>query len=332
MRRIALLTSILLCFAVASPAQSLQQYLTLRKKYGISQAVGIEAMETFVGKRTMEVQGVVKGSLTVSGKTVLLVERTDGESLTVQTDAVPDWLSGNQVRARLLVHAERLEEFAPLEAYLIAASSETSIASIEAEAKRKAAAAAAARAKKNPPKPSGSIPSRFKGKAINWNLPVSEATPYYAGFIKGRNKRLTNAQAYEIAEGIIGFSIRYGIDARLILAMVLVESGFNPNATSRAGAQGLGQLMPGTAAGMGISDSYDTKQNLYGTVRKVRGHMERYYGKTGDAFEALVLTLAAYNAGSGAVRRNNFRVPPYRETQNYINKVLSVYYRFIGAK
>lgn len=331
--------TVLLLLAAIAPAQSLKDYLALRKKHGISQAVGIEALETFLGERTMEVKGIVRGTLAIDGVTVLMVERTDGETISVEAESVPDWLLGNAVPARLLIHGTRAEEFAPLEAKLIASANESSIAAIEAEAAKKAAEAAAkAKAKaaaaaksKNGSRLSGPIGSRGKSKPAEWNLPPSEATPYYAGFIKGRNKRLSDQEAYQIAEGIVGFSIRYGVDARLILAMVMVESGFNPGATSRSGAQGLGQLMPGTSRSMGIVDPYDTHQNLYGTVRTVRGHIERYFAKTGDGYESLVLALAAYNAGSGAVRRHG-GVPPYKETQNYINKVLTTYYGFIGVK
>src|SRR5206468_2837251 len=108
----------------------------------------------------------------------------------------------------------------------------------------------------------------------SYSLPASEATPIYASFIRRRNSRLSPNQATRIAEGVIGFSLKYGVDARLIMAMVMVESGFNPSATSRTGAMGLGQLMPGTAAGMGVSNAYDSMDNLYGTVRLIRGHLD----------------------------------------------------------
>ncbi len=322
MRRITqLLTSLALATGVAS-AQSLDEYLALRKKHGITQAVGVQALETFVGVRTMEVKGVVKGALTIGERNVLMVERTDGDSLSIEAEFIPEWLVGNSVPARLMLRAERTEEYAPMSSRLLGAAPDHSIARIEEEARRKAAAERAKRAAKKPP-------SKASGK--DWSLPTHEVLPHYAAFIKGRNKRLSDSEAWKIAEGIVGFSIRYGVDARLILAMVLVESGFNPDATSRAGAMGLGQLMPGTARGMGITNAYDTMQNLYGTVRVIRGHVERYYAKTKSGFEALVLGLAAYNAGSGAVRRHN-GVPPYRETQNYIRKVVDAYAKLIGAK
>jgi soluble lytic murein transglycosylase-like protein len=313
-------------FAAASPAgaQTLQEYLKLRNAHGITQAVGIPALETFVGKRIMEVQGVVKGTFRVGNRQGVLVERTDGESLTIYADAIPEWISGNSVGARLLVSAERSEDGFEMTARLLGVASESEVARIEATERQKLAAM---KAKAVPKK----LTTPPKTQIRTWNLSASQALPHYAAFVKRRNPRLTDRQAWDIAIGIIGFSIKYGVDARLIMAMVMVESGFNPEATSRAGAQGLGQLMPGTARGMGIANAYDTFQNLYGTVRVIRGHMERYSKRTESDFESLVLALAAYNAGSGAVRKHN-GVPPYRETQNYIRKVISAYYSLSGAK
>jgi len=134
----------------------------------------------------------------------------------------------------------------------------------------------------------------------------------------------------EIASGIIGFSLRYGVDARLIMAMVMVESDFNPHEVSSAGAMGLGQLMPSNVQEMGVTDVYDTMQNLSATVRLVRGHLNDYKGR-GNTFENLVLALAAYNAGPGAVKKYG-GVPPYRETQNYVRKVLKLYNEFRGGQ
>jgi chaperonin GroEL len=106
-----------------------------------------------------------------------------------------------------------------------------------------------------------------------------------------------------------------------------------PNATSRKGAAGLGQLMPSTARGLGVVDPYDPIQNLHGTVKLVRGHLEKYWAQTGDpnGWEHVVLALAAYNAGSGAVRKHG-GVPPYRETQNYVRKVIQVYKQLCGIR
>lgn len=107
--------------------------------------------------------------------------------------------------------------------------------------------------------------------------------------------------------------VRHGIEPRLLAAVAQVESNFNPTAVSRAGAQGLMQFMPATAAGMGI-DPLDPAQAVDGAARYLRQQI--------DTFGSLELALAAYNAGPGAVRRHG-GVPPFAETQAYVPKVLA---------
>jgi soluble lytic murein transglycosylase-like protein len=107
-----------------------------------------------------------------------------------------------------------------------------------------------------------------------------------------------------------------GIDPALVEAIIANESGFDPKATSRSGARGLMQLMPETAASLGVLDPYDPAQNVRGGTRYLRSLLDRF----GD----LELAVAAYNAGAGAVERYG-GVPPYPETQNYVRHVLSRY-------
>jgi soluble lytic murein transglycosylase-like protein len=310
-------------------AQSLKTYLSLRKQYGIKRAVEVAALETMVGTRVMELQGRVKGTFQVGDRFSILLERTDGRTETIDSDGIPDWLQGgNEIACRMLIKATRKDVNAPLRAILIAAAPEEQIGPIEKAEIDKAREIAARKAKGNPQ--NSTLPFRKQSIPKNWNLPSSEAMPYYAAFIKKENGKLSNSQAIEIAQGIIGFSLKYGVDARLIMAMVMTESDFDPNETSHAGAMGLGQLMPSNVQEMGISNAYDTMQNLSATVRLVRGHLNDYHAKTGgQSFESLVLALAAYNAGPGAVRKYG-GVPPYRETQNYVRKVLKLYREFCG--
>lgn len=117
---------------------------------------------------------------------------------------------------------------------------------------------------------------------------------------------------------------RHGLDPNLVLAVVAVESGFQPDAVSHKGAQGLMQLMPATARELGVTDALDPAQNLDGGTRYLRMLVARYGGDLGKA-------LAAYNAGPGAVKRHG-GVPPYRETHHYIDKVLKRYERARAAK
>jgi hypothetical protein len=104
----------------------------------------------------------------------------------------------------------------------------------------------------------------------------------------------------------------------LLHAVVLVESAYNPQAKSKKGAQGLMQLMPGTASRYGVSDAYDPRQNLEGGARYLKDLLAMFKYD-------LKLALAAYNAGENAVKKYGNEIPPYPETQNYVLKVLGHY-------
>jgi soluble lytic murein transglycosylase-like protein len=108
---------------------------------------------------------------------------------------------------------------------------------------------------------------------------------------------------------------RYGLDPAILHGLIQQESGFDPNATSSAGAVGLTQLMPSTAASLGVSDPSDPAQSIEGGARYLSQMMAQFGGDPAKA-------LAAYNAGPGAVQRYG-GVPPYAETQNYVAKVLA---------
>jgi hypothetical protein len=111
----------------------------------------------------------------------------------------------------------------------------------------------------------------------------------------------------------------HGVDSDFIHSVIQQESAGNPHAVSRTGARGLMQLMPGTAAQLGVEDSFSPEQNVHGGARYLRELLERYHG---DAIKA----LAAYNAGPGAVDRYR-GVPPYRETRAYVRRVVREYNR-----
>ena len=109
---------------------------------------------------------------------------------------------------------------------------------------------------------------------------------------------------------------RYQVDPRLVAAVAQTESGGNQEAVSPAGAVGVMQLMPETAAGLGVNP-YDKRQNIAGGAKYLRQMMDTFGGDVQKA-------VAAYNAGPQAVKEYN-GIPPYRETQDYVNKVLDIY-------
>ena len=117
---------------------------------------------------------------------------------------------------------------------------------------------------------------------------------------------------------IVGASRKYGIDPLLIYAQMHQESAFKKRARSHKGASGLMQLMPATARRFGVTKIYDPKQNIYAGVRYMRWLLNKFNGD-------IVLALAGYNAGEGAVMKYGNNVPPYRETQNYVRRILNRY-------
>lgn len=110
-------------------------------------------------------------------------------------------------------------------------------------------------------------------------------------------------------------AVTYGISVDLLKAVAKAESNFNPSAVSHAGAMGVMQLMPGTAASLGVTDPYDARQNIMGGAKYLKTNLDRFGGDVS-------LALAAYNAGPNSVIKYG-GIPPYQETQNYVKKVTS---------
>jgi soluble lytic murein transglycosylase-like protein len=139
-------------------------------------------------------------------------------------------------------------------------------------------------------------------------------------FIRQSNPNISPSLAKWEGAAIHSASTQVGVDPRLMTALVYVESAFDPGAVSAVGAQGLGQLMPQTAAELGLNPR-DWWQNLVGAALILRQNQAQ--------FHSLPLTLAAYNAGQNAVRQYG-GIPPFPETQNYVWKILSIFGALIG--
>ncbi|HEY6763883.1 MAG TPA: lytic transglycosylase domain-containing protein [Candidatus Sulfotelmatobacter sp.] len=135
--------------------------------------------------------------------------------------------------------------------------------------------------------------------------------------IQAANSTATTAAPQDIDAAITMAAARHNVDPNLVRAVVKVESNFNPNAVSRKGAMGLMQLMPSTARQLRVENPFDPQQNVDAGVRHLKQLLESYGGD-------VKLTLAAYNAGSGAVARSA-GIPHYAETQNYVRRITKLY-------
>ena len=132
-----------------------------------------------------------------------------------------------------------------------------------------------------------------------------------------------NSTTYNLDDIFKEAASKYNVSYDLLKAIAYNESGFNANATSSAGAMGIMQLMPSTAKAMGVTDGYDAYQNIMGGAKLLSTLSDMYDGNQ-------TLMIAAYNAGSGNVAKYG-GVPPFKETQNYVSKVLSTLQSGVNA-
>ena len=170
--------------------------------------------------------------------------------------------------------------------------------------------------------PAGAQMYKFKAPDGSTHFTNAPTDPRYQrmGYTTGTQAgwlRLPQGDTKPYAREITDAAERYGIPERLVTAVIRAESGFNPRAVSRKGAQGLMQLMPSTASVLGVRNSFDPRENIDGGVRHLRGLLDRFPGN-------LPFAIAAYNAGEKAVTAYG-GIPPYPETQDYVGKVLRYY-------
>jgi soluble lytic murein transglycosylase-like protein len=287
----------------------------------------------------IEIRGVVHGCARRDDGGTFIVARDAGDSFVIEAqkplpESTVDIARTVRVLARI---PSGCSSFSSLQ--LVAVTSEYDAASREYErAKRQAAAAV---------HPTTRVASRrmtvrraltrrraaYQGRRRQTML-ASRGLDYlerYAGAVHWFNPNLSPGDSYRLAQSIITYSLNYGLDARLVMAVIAAESNFNVDAVSSKGAMGLGQLMPGTAMGLGV-DPRSPEQNLEGATRLLRGHLNRFSSPVQPlTWEQVRLALACYNAGVGAVRKYG-GVPPYRETKNYIKKIGRLYYQMCGMQ
>jgi len=154
---------------------------------------------------------------------------------------------------------------------------------------------------------------------ITSDTPFGELVRQFEEASRRTNLPAGDALTEQINREILTAAARYDLDPELIRALIRAESNFRPDAVSSAGAMGLMQLMPGTAASLGVTDPFDIAQNIDGGSQYLRRMLDLFEGNTN-------LALAAYNAGAGAVQRHG-GIPPFRETQNFVPRVQSYWER-----
>ena len=259
----------------------------------------------------IELTGTVSGTIK-SGASSSFVLACNGESIIISADKLPECVSnGNTVRALIELGSKNVVCLSDLK--LRGAAYEWEVAQREK--------ASAARGKVQPTPERSNRPELVSRGGTKPSERVMAVFAPYRDAIARLNPRLSKSQVEEITLGILTYSDYYGIDPRLVVALFIAESNFNINATSPKGAMGLGQLMPGTARGLGVSNAYDPMQNIAGSIKLISGHLSKY--------GQLSLALSAYNAGPGAVKKYG-GVPPYRETRNYVAKVTAIYKALCG--
>jgi soluble lytic murein transglycosylase-like protein len=324
--------------AAAGQFPNADRYFELRDRaVAIVESLSADELQTQPHKfenKLIEIRGEVTG---VSGSSThgnFLITPANGPAVGISLppgqglDRWPVLDVGNTLR--VLCRVVRPEGSASGSLELVAPVKEHEAAAEDA-ARQKAAAekAAVARRKAAPPvTASRGAPAAAARPVMRFTQ--SQVLDQYAGAVRYFNRRLSMDEARQIAGLILNYSHRYGLDARLVMAVIACESNFNTNAISRAGAQGLGQLMPGTAAGLGVADAWDPAQNLEGSTRLLRGHIDNMKRGGRPTKDAIKLALACYNAGAGAVKKYK-GIPPYRETQAYVAKIIRLYWSMLPA-
>ena len=164
------------------------------------------------------------------------------------------------------------------------------------------------------PVPSANVrAARSAAAEVNQYLGEQPGESTSQSFVRGKS-----FSPQDIDAAIDEAASRHNVDPNLVRAVIKVESNFNPNAVSRKGAIGLMQLMPQTARQLNVANPFDPQQNVDAGVRHLKQLMENYGGD-------VKLTLAAYNAGQGAVARSG-GVPHFAETRNYVKRITQLYY------
>jgi soluble lytic murein transglycosylase-like protein len=298
----------------------------------------------------MELEGSLSGIVDTGdgGALMMLTSERDGH-LNLTVSVVPTWVQPG-ARLRILVvipgpvGGEVIAGMPDLQVVAMASAGDISAAELQwqrqaaqraAREKQREAGLKAAQAqfggKLRGPYSSRSgaaLVSRSNSRLTSYLSSKAKAVfPYYWDFVRQYNHRLSNEQVDAITASILLYAERFDLDPRLMVALIIAESDFRPQETSNKGAMGLGQLMHDEAERLNLSNPYDPVQNIAGVSYLIKERLIKYSGSGNfrDAnMQHIILALASYNAGEGAVKKYG-GVPPYRETQNYVKKIERIY-------
>lgn len=326
--------------AHSAAVRQADDYFKVRDRAKIVSLASAEEVQThpdqFAGK-LVEVRGLINAIAGSDSQTTLLIQTGEGGAptmISLPPDKRPaDWPFldvGIGIRALCQVVKIGGSSSGSLEVVIPVKEYEANLVDQE-RAKAEAAQKAALAARQKPRKPT-TLASRGAAsfrQAPAARLSDAQLIEIYGNAVRYFNRRLSAGESQKIASIIIDYSRKYGLDARLVMAVIAVESNFNQNAVSPVGAMGLGQLMPGTANDLGVSNAYDPRANLEGSTRLLSRHIQNMTADGRPTEEAVKLALACYNAGAGAVKKYK-GIPPYRETQNYVAKITRLYRQMCG--
>ncbi len=345
------------------------QYLALRRASPIVWGLTLEKIRetpsTFKGK-AFELEGTIAGlSPSNDGSGLMIFKTLASGTLTLRMSQLPAWLQPGAIVRVLCIVTEGGDDSGLIiglpELEVIAVASALDINSLEARWKAEQEYKTALRKQQEQERlkdqerlrvtaataPRGNLSSRalpiksLAGKKQivlgpprfeDLSASARAVFPAYRGYIKNHNKRLSDTQADKITYAILRYSEEMDMDPRLIVATVIAESDFKIQDRSHAGAMGLIQLMPDEVERLKLTNPFDEIQNLAGGIFLLKERLNKYSKSstyTDATLEQLILTLASYNAGEGAVKKYG-GVPPYRETQGYVKKIMRIYKELIG--
>lgn len=331
--------------AGASAFKQADRYFEVRDRaQAVLESFAPEEVQTQPGKfagKLLELRGAVSGVFDSSTQGSLILQPASGPSITIllppgkRLTDFPILDVGNSVRLLCRVATAgagattgTLELVIPVKEYEAARLDEARAK--EQQAKKQAAEQKAALARRQQ-RPDPKLGSRGMSKPavrLAGRYSRAQLVEIYGNAVRYFNRRLSVGEAQKIAGLILDYSNRYGLDARLVMAVIACESNFNANAVSPVGAMGLGQLMPGTAADLGVGNAWDPSANLEGSTRLLKSHIRNMSAGGRPSKEAIKLALACYNAGAGAVKKYK-GIPPYRETRNYVKKIIRLYWSML---